>query len=97
MEKFRIGRVTAHKRTEGSNWSLYWRIGGKRYRRTTQAVMRHAAEKNSHRALDTFEANSPLRFKSLINDQLPSLALAQTTLGYYRLGVPDVDSQHVHQ
>ena len=44
MEKFRIGRVTAHKRTEGSNWSLYWRIGGKRYRRTTQALMRHTAE-----------------------------------------------------
>ena len=44
MEKFRIGKVTANKRTEGSNWSLYWRIGGKRYRRTTQTLLRQGAE-----------------------------------------------------
>ena len=44
MEKFRVGRVTAHRRSETASWSLYWRIDGKRYRRTTQTLKRQAAE-----------------------------------------------------
>ena len=44
MEKFRVGKVTAHRRSETASWSLYWRIDGKRYRRTTPTLKRQTAE-----------------------------------------------------
>ena len=44
MEKFRVGTVTAHRRSETASWSLYWRIDGKRYRRTTPTLKRQNAE-----------------------------------------------------
>ena len=126
MEKIRIGKVTAQKRTDGSNWSLYWRIGGKRYRRTTQASTRQAAEEIATAVwsalqaqdyvavdhslstpipdsitfvdvLDAFEVASPLPFKSLLNDQSPSSALPETTVGYEGWEAPsDVERQYGH-
>ena len=44
MEKFRVGTVTAHRRTETASWSLHWRIDGTRYRRTINTPDRMIAE-----------------------------------------------------
>ncbi len=44
MEKFRVGTVTAHRRSETASWSLYWRIDGTRYRRTINTPDRMIAE-----------------------------------------------------
>ena len=44
MEKFRVGTVTAHRRSETASWSLYWRIDGTRYRRTINTPDKLVAE-----------------------------------------------------
>ena len=44
MEKFRVGTVTAHKRSSTGSWSLYWRIDGTRYRRTINTPDKQVAE-----------------------------------------------------
>ena len=83
MEQFRIGRVSAYKRSDGSRWSLYWRIDGKRVRKTIDSSKRSVAVEIAEKVWHALQTHDYVAVDQALSIPVPkSIAFSDVLDGF---------------